>query len=287
MTFIEFAMSHGVIIDRLYPRAGIQRCGTVAHPRSTNGAFFFDGRDGWVQNWETMDAPVWWRDIDMGDVKRRPSRPNQARLAELARRERMRHAEAARQANEMIASARMDRHDYLKRKGFPDARGLVGLHGELIVPMRAHGSYAVVGAQTIQWDGESWSKLYLPGTRAKGAVFFVGRRSAPELWLVEGYATGLSVAEALRSLSLNAAVVVTFAAGNLRHVAGLLDGRCGYVFADHDASGAGQQAAEATGLPWVMSQRVGEDANDLMIREGIASVAELIVRCRRDRRRAA
>ena len=42
MNFIDFARAHGVDIDhtRLYPSEKIRRCGTVAKPKSGNGAYF-------------------------------------------------------------------------------------------------------------------------------------------------------------------------------------------------------------------------------------------------------
>ena len=45
MSFIDFARAHGVEInpDRLFASERIRRCGTVDKPRSTNGAYFWDG----------------------------------------------------------------------------------------------------------------------------------------------------------------------------------------------------------------------------------------------------
>ena len=67
MTFIDFARAHGVDIDpaRFYPSDKIRRCGTVDKPRSTNGAYFYDGRRGWVQNWSQGSNVVWFEDKDV------------------------------------------------------------------------------------------------------------------------------------------------------------------------------------------------------------------------------
>jgi putative DNA primase/helicase len=62
MTFVEFARTHGLEIDRLRSGDRIFRCPTTAHPRSKNGAYAFDGKRGWVQNWETGEALQWWND---------------------------------------------------------------------------------------------------------------------------------------------------------------------------------------------------------------------------------
>jgi hypothetical protein len=73
-------------------------------------------------------------------------------------------------------------------------------------------------------------------------VFFIGPLLAQERWLVEGYATGLSVRAALRELHRDAQVVVCFSAGNLAHVGKLVKELRpkAYVFADNDKSGAGE-----------------------------------------------
>jgi putative DNA primase/helicase len=162
----------------------------------------------------------------------------------------------------------MAQHPYLKAKGFPDAKGLV-VGEELIVPMRDVNTQRVVGAQRIQVSGE---KRFIPGTRAKGAVFVLGRGREP--WLVEGYATGLSVQAALRFSDVR--VVVCFSAGNLAHVAKITGGR---IVADHDASGTGQRVAKASGLPWCMSPTLGDDANDLHMRAGLGAVRSMLRDC--------
>ena len=52
--FIAFAHDNGVVIRDL--RIGrISRCPTVDHPKSTNGAFFYDGQRGWVWRWDEGD----------------------------------------------------------------------------------------------------------------------------------------------------------------------------------------------------------------------------------------
>jgi putative DNA primase/helicase len=128
--------------------------------------------------------------------------------------------------------------------------------------------------QRISADG---TKLFLPGGKAKGSVFFIGPLLANERWLVEGYATGLSVRAALRELHRDAQVVVCFSAGNLAHVGRLVKELRpkAYAFADNDASGAGAKAAAETGLSFVMTAELG-DANDYHQREGVRALAKLI-----------
>jgi putative DNA primase/helicase len=79
----------------------------------------------------------------------------------------------------------------------------------------------------------------------------------------------------LSDLRRQAEVIVCFSAGNLRHVAALVK-RPAFVMADNDASGTGQEAAQATGLPWVMPAEPGTDANDLHASEGLRALVGLV-----------
>lgn len=279
-TFTAFALAHGVEIGDLYASDRIRRCPTTAHPRSRNGAYWFDGNRGWVQNWEHGDSVQWWNDPaakPWADVDK----------AEWAARRRIAQAErrrvqqrAAARAAELVAQAVPTEHGYLRAKGFADARGLVVEDGRtLVIPMRDISTDALVGAQRIELVDNKWQKRYLTGQRTTGAVFVLGPRKAAEIWLVEGYATGLSVERALRQLRIPASVMVTFSAQNLVYCAQHTTGRR-LVFADHDLSGTGEKVAIATGLPWVMSPTVGEDANDLHQRAGLLTVCRLVMRAR-------
>jgi putative DNA primase/helicase len=89
----------------------------------------------------------------------------------------------------------------------------------------------------------------------------------------------LSIQAALKSLYRDAAVMVCFSAGNMVEVGRRLKSK--FVVADHDASGTGQRCAEELSCRWGMSEREGEDANDLHQREGLAAVRALLLRvCR-------
>ena len=140
----------------------------------------------------------------------------------------------------------------------------------------------VVGLQVIRWveADRAYEKKMLPGMRAKGAVFWLGDKKAPETFLCEGYSTGLSISAALRSVGLRASVLVCFSAGNLAHVAPLIQGKA-FVFADHDKSGTGEQAAKQTGLPYCMAPEVGMDANDLHKSAGLMAVCQQLMKVRR------
>ena len=189
------------------------------------------------------------------------------------------HRKAAVRAATLIKSCSIGTHPYLAEKGFPEARALITADGALIIPMRDCVGDALVGAQVVRLVDNAWQKKMLPGMRAKGAALRIGNHRVNETWLVEGYATGMSVSAAMRLLRLSASVLVCFSAHNLTHCAALIPGRR-LIFADHDASRAGETAAMATGLPYVMAPTLGQDANDLHQRDGLMAVAKLIMEAR-------
>lgn len=281
MTFQDFARAHGIDAAHISPSDRIQRVPTIEKPSRKNGAVFWDGRHGWVMDWATGGAIHWYRDENTS-AWTEAQRQQWAKDREERRRLRADgYARAAKRAAALIGEAAQDEHGYLRLKGFADSKGLVLPNGSLVVPMRDVCTNALVGAQLIRWITEErrWDKRMLPGMRAKGAVFRIGSKSAAETFLCEGYATGLSVAEAARLLRLNASVLVTFSATNLVEVAGRLD-RAAFVVADNDESGVGESAAKRTGLSYCMPPRVGEDANDLHQRAGVFALAQMLMAMR-------
>lgn len=285
MSFIDFARAHGVEIDpaKLYAGERIRRCGTTDKPRSANGAYFWDGERGWVFNWAAEARVQWFSDRDAKSWTEAEKQAWKSRRQATQAHLDGQHHQAAMRAAELIRSTKPGTHDYLARKGFPDLEGMIDTAGALIVPMRDLETNALVGAQRIYWDepARHWVKKMLPGMRAKGAVLRLGDKTASETFLVEGYATGLSVQFALRSVGLRAAVLVCFSANNLELIAPLVKGRV-FVFADNDQSGVGEKSAQATGLPYCMSPVKGEDANDLHVRAGLMPVVQLLMDVRRE-----
>ena len=279
--FTAFARDHGLLVEHAIADGRWHRTRTVDKRKARrNGAYMLLGDRGVVRNWATMQGYAIWRSgkpmpaIDRAAMRRLMQRA--------ARDERERHERAAVTAADMLQRATpivprkatgwrtgVSQHPYLVRKGHPSAPCLV-LDGSLLVPMRDVVTDQLVGMQTIAADGK---KLFLPGSRARGAVHRLGR--GHETWLVEGLATALSVDAALVALYRRACVLVCFSAGNLVTVAPQVRGPA-YVVADADASGAGQQAARATRLPWVAPPVLGEDANDLHLRCGLRAVCEML-----------
>ena len=272
MTFIEFAGQYGLVIEKLVEGRWM-RCKTADRPRKWNGSYKYLGDVGFAQNHRTMDQVAVWRSDERShptSFKYLHHMRRQAAEADLRA-----HESARRRAEEMLSRAVVDKHPYLASKGFPEERGFV-LEGELLIPMRAHARYSVVNSvQIITAEG---AKRFLSGGKAKESVFIIGHPRPRERWLVEGFATALSVRAALGDLRRDAQVIVAFSAGNLAHIGRRLRGRSPktYVMADNDQSGAGWRAAAETGLPWAMPAESGLDANDLHQRHGLRALVRLV-----------
>ncbi len=278
MSFLDFAQSHGVLVPRLHVVDRVQRCPTVDHPKSKNGAWFWDGHRGYVFAWDGQAKAHWYDSPDAKPWTPAEKAQWQAKRTAAANAQQEAYARAAKKAQQMLADCELASHDYLTRKGFANTQGFV-LDGDLLIPMRNFETDQLQGLQVIRWlpNEMRFEKKMLPGMRAKGAVLRLAK-TAPETIYVEGYATGLSVDAAARSVGLRLCVMVCFSAGNLVQVA--QQGK-GFVFADNDASGAGQAAAIATGLPWCMGDTIGFDANDEHQKNGLLAVAKKLMEVRR------
>lgn len=275
MSFTDHAAQFGLILDYAIDDGRWHRCKTVDKPRKRNGAYLWDGQRGVVRNWATMDGYASYRDEQLERlIPRRDFHAQWSQARERAR-ERQEHlwADASIQAEDMLRRAIWtSQHPYLVRKGFEHEHGWV-LDGELLVPMRdMKNAMQLNSVQRITEDG---TKLFLAGGKAKGSVLKLGSDRADARWLVEGYATALSLREALRYSHVRYQVIVSFSAENLKHVASAI-GRPAFVMADNDQSDVGRSVAEATGLPWIMPPEVGMDANDLHQREGLRELVKLI-----------
>lgn len=265
MTFLDYARAHGLRLDHVIADGRWHRTPTESKPRKRNGAYVWDGRSGAVKDWATMIDFAVYREGNVSEVSRKDWREahREAKQAEARA-----QALARAKVKTLLEESEIKQHEYLKRKGFKDAVGFVHPSGDLLIPMREFGNYTQVNSlQRIAPDGK---KLFLPGGKAKNSVFIIGNQRAKEAWLCEGYATGLTIDAAIRDMRRMARVLVCFSAGNLVHVAKAC--RNAFVFADHDTSGTGQEAAQSTGLPWVMSPVVGQDANDIHAFFGLRAV---------------
>lgn len=268
MDFLDFARSLGILIND-YPPIGVwKRYPTDDHPRSRNGAVKYLGTVGFVQN-HAMDTmvSVWKPDSQdranlpsMADIRRQQHEQEQEK--------RRKQSEAARRAVGMLNQSGYSSHAYLIAKGFEKEQGNV-YHGSgkpvLLIPMRVGGS--IVGVQQIDEDG---GKKFLYGQRSSGASFVFSNNGLNIL--CEGYATALSVRAALTQIKRRYTIHVCFSAGNMKKIG--QDLKSGLVVADNDHSGTGQQAASDIGWPYWMSNRIGEDANDYMMRVGLFAFSQ-------------
>lgn len=274
MSFINFARVHGVAIDpqRLYASDKIKRCGTVERPTSGNGAYFWDGQRGWVMDWSGEAKVIWYEDPHAKPWTDDEKRAWAAKRASASTEQEKKYQNAAFQADVTLRSAKYNHHGYLEIKGFKETRGLV-LDDKLLIPMRNVSTNRLQGYQSIRWDMDrrEYEKKMLHGMRAKNAVLYLGDRGNEESWLVEGFATGLSVRHALRSVGIPASVVICFSASNMIQVADQIKGKK-FIFADNDESKTGEKSALATGLPWTMADTVGWDANDLHMKDSLFAV---------------
>jgi putative DNA primase/helicase len=209
-----------------------------------------------------------WRDDSHRDDENTKRLLEEARQRErrFAAEQREKQSAVALEAEQLVRKAMIHGHPYLVRKGFPDRSTLV-CDGKIVIPIRDVDDYkTVISAQLIDENGE---KRFLTGGRTRGGIHRLGVMRADRIVLCEGYATGLSLHLALMRLS-DHGVIVCFSARNLELVASRFPNAI--VCADNDASKTGEECAKRTGLRWIMPARVGDDFNDVMMKDGMYSL---------------
>jgi len=265
--FIQFARSHGIIINELPPVGVWKRYRTEDHPRKKNGSVKYMGTHGFVQNHALSTVTALWKpDSSNGQVPDMKAIIISQAKAEQARKRLA--TQAVGKAVAMLNESGYATHPYLVRKGFPDETGnvlMIESKPVLLIPMRVGKS--LVGLQQIWPEGD---KRFLYGQRTAGATFSFDNKGINIV--CEGYATALSVRAAMKQMKQRYHIHVCFSAGNMVKVAAGLEP--GLVIADNDKSGTGQQAAEDIGWPVWMSDREGEDANDHMRRVGLFAFSQ-------------
>ena len=258
MNFEQFAEMHGLIIRSLVLDRWV-RVPTTDHPRKQNGAYIWDGKFGAVINFAVHDKHITFK----SEEAYKPDPEARAKRERADKERRAKQERAAGKAAWILQTAVKTTHPYLARKGFPEQEAWVW-NGSLVIPMRLGDK--LVGCQLIDDRG---TKRFLAGQLTKGASLVIDNRG-PDV-LVEGFATGLSVRRALKSLRLRYRIHVCFSAGNMVEIGQGL--RNPLVVADHDASGAGQRAAKKISSRIWLGQ-LGEDFNDAELRLGIGAAAE-------------
>jgi putative DNA primase/helicase len=269
MEFMTFCRSLGIIINTPPPIGIWRRYPTVDHPRSRNGAVKFMGDVGFAQNHATDTDVSVWSDASATISEKK----NYQELADKAEMERLRmQNEAVKKSASILKECKIGRHSYLKSKGFPEEEGNIFLRdGEqiLIIPMRVDGH--LVGLQLINEEGK---KKFLYGQRTSNAEFVFDNKGTHIF--CEGYATALSIRKAMKNLKRRYTLHVCFSAGNMLKIASAIGE--GIVIADNDASATGEKTAKQIGLPYWMSDTVGEDFNDFHARAGIFQAAQSLRR---------
>jgi len=270
MDFIEFARSHGILINDL-PSLGVwKRFPTEDHPRSRNGAVKFMGDVGFVQNHATSTVVSIWKPDSPITTKVKSTYLASIRSAEDEQKKKQH--QAMQRAVGMLNGSGLSTHPYLEAKGFPDEQGnVLWQDGKpvLLIPMRVAGN--LVGLQQIDENG---GKKFLYGQRTSNATFTFDNKGMNVL--CEGYATALSVRLAFKQMKQRYTLHVCFSAGNMAKVAAGLEP--GLLIADNDASGTGQRVAEESGWKYWLSDRVGEDANDFHQRVGLFQFTQSLTR---------
>ena len=255
MDFIAFARAHGILIDRL-PQLGVwRRYPTQDHPNKRNGAIKFMGDVAFIQNWATSTEVEIWKAEGVAQVDLDRYRRD-VQAAE--RKRKQQQLDAAKKAQWILAQCQIAKHPYLAAKGFPDDQGWVWKSDDglvLVIPMRV--GHQLVGCQLIREDG---TKRFLAGQRTSGAEYVMDAKG-PHI-LVEGYATALSVKQAMLALKRKFTLHVTFSAGNMKKIAETLPS--GFIVADNDASQTGQKTAQEIGWPYFLPPEEGTDFNDFI-----------------------
>jgi phage/plasmid primase-like uncharacterized protein len=287
MDFASFAISVGLVIHDFSHSSRIRRCGTALHPKSKNGAYYFDGVKGWCQNWEMSGQPHWWQsDRELNPLEREQWRK---RAEEWKEQRRKLSSWAASKAQERLDTAHHGFHPYMESKGIGNTYVMIeDVTRSLLIPMRNARDNSLLGLQEIYYDHFNckWLKKMQYGMSAKGAVFKVSPEKPVHGIYCEGFATGISIVQAARVMKLPVNVTICFSADNMLHVARYFgDVDHSIIFADNDKSGKGQQVAAASGFVWTMPETEGQDANDLFREQGPLAVLQLMIAAFKERDR--
>ena len=231
MTFLQTIQAHGFIVDHVTPDGRWYRCKTTSKMHHKNGAYKLAvcGTIGFFQDHAESSEVTTWK--AGSDVARPDPIISQAR-AKAAKEESTRILiEATKQAAKFWKDCKPLRagHPYLDGK-LLTMQGCTNLKidndGWLVIPVEVNG--CIISLQRIAPDG---TKRFWSGASVKGGCYVLDRSSASCTVLCEGFATGLSIYQAMPDCR----VIVCFDAGNLIAVANRLklSGLC-VVAADND-----------------------------------------------------
>ena len=132
--------------------------------------------------------------------------------------------------------------------------------------------YVAGKLSSLQMIDRHGVKKFIAGGVTSQAEFCIdeGGINAADWW-VEGFASGLSLRACLVALKMPHRIHICFSAQNLKRMA-----HSGYVIADNDSSLTGQNAAQATGLPYWMPTITGDDINDVHKANGTFRTSQIL-----------
>lgn len=185
-------------------RAGSRNGWYVAYPDERPAGAFGTWRTGERHAWRSAGSAD---AVDHGVQRARIRQEQQRRERDRA----VTQDTTAARALDLWSKARQPNpaHAYLRGKA-------VGVHGirqlgeSLVVPLRDVDGEL----KNLQFIDPTGSKRFLRGGRVRGMFHVIGAERTPRTWLVEGYATGVSL-----HLDRGETVVVAFSCGNLLPVA--------------------------------------------------------------------
>lgn len=279
--FLQFVQANGIIVPDTFTPGRWIRCKTESHPRKKNGSIKLadDGLVGWCQDYAVHDEPITWRASDGAAAMAAPIDRTAIARRQAERRAALCEATLAARAYYERCAPLRGSHPYLVSKGLGVA-GCVGLRvdadGWLVIPMLYNGK--VLSLQRISPEGE---KKFHFGATTKCAYYAIERAGAALTVLVEGFATGLTIFQAIPTCR----VIVGFNAGNLPVVADRMTRfGMGVVCADNDwetaarigrnpGLDAARAAAEVLGVGVAFPQCAGSDWNDYVMEQIEQAVA--------------
>ncbi|RUW72017.1 hypothetical protein EN858_17595 [Mesorhizobium sp. M4B.F.Ca.ET.215.01.1.1] len=244
-------------------------------------------------NWQTGEKVTVWLKNDVSPVERRKI----ARDIEAANKKRLQRAkEAAGKAQAMMTKASPSQHPYLSSKGFPHERALViaadavkaigGEYSSYLLPDNGGERAILIPARigsnvsSLQLIWEDGTKKFLAGGEMERACHRVSAGSFT--WFCEGYATALSLRAVVKALHRNDCILCCFSAYNVLAVARSTKGRRA-ILTDNDKPltqygglGTGEYFSRQANIPFLMPPQLGDDLNDVHLREGIFPVQRLV-----------
>jgi len=242
-------------------------------------------------NWRTGEKHT----VALKDEEYTPAERRQIarQVADAEKRKKEKAQEAAAIATAMLAKAKPAQHPYLITKGFQherapviDAASVLSIGGKYLLPQSGGDRAILVPARvgnritSLQLIWEDGTKRFLVSGEMENAAFRLA--SGNFIWLCEGYATGLTLRTALKALHRDDGVLCCFSAYNVKVVASGLRGRRAILtdndkpMPQFDGLGTGEWYSRQANLPYLMPPQLGDDLNDVHMRDGIFTVQRLL-----------